>query len=214
MIVAVQASRPSGYSQVLDGMFRTRKTVFFDTLCWDVSLKGDWERDRYDDLDPTYLIWCDRKRVRHYGSVRLMPTTGPTLLQDVFNSTFSDPSLVIGEGIWEGTRMCLDEMALQRDFPNLVPSQAFNFLLLALCEFGLDNAIHTFVSNYAPAFKRVYTRAGAEVREVGRSTVFGKVPICCGAFAVTPTIHARMQHKLGAGLPVYDALDRFSSCAA
>ena len=52
--------------------------MFADQLGWDVSVSGSRERDRYDDLHPAYLLWCDDTGTRLYGSIRLMPTTGRT----------------------------------------------------------------------------------------------------------------------------------------
>jgi N-acyl-L-homoserine lactone synthetase len=39
-------------------------------------MKGQ-ERDRYDDLNPLYVIWQEHDG-RHAGSMRFLPTTGRT----------------------------------------------------------------------------------------------------------------------------------------
>jgi len=90
MYVLVQAHEYHKHRDLLDQSFRLRKKVFADQLGWDVSVSGLRERDRYDDLHPAYLLWCDEEKKRLFGSVRLMPTTGPTLLYDVFRGTFPD----------------------------------------------------------------------------------------------------------------------------
>ena len=88
MYALVQGHQYGRYEHFLDQYFRLRKTVFADQLGWKVKTSGPYERDRYDGLNPAYLIWCDDDRDQLYGAVRLMPTTGPTLLYDVFRSTF------------------------------------------------------------------------------------------------------------------------------
>lgn len=143
----------------MDQAFRLRKRVFHDQLGWAVTIDGDCERDEYDALRPAYLMWSNDRADRLYGTLRLMPTTGPTLLYDVFRDTFAGASL-IAPGIYEGTRMCLDEEILSEDFPNLETGKAFGMLLLALCECGLSHGIETLVSNYEPHLARVYRRAG------------------------------------------------------
>ena len=204
MIVAVQAHNSGQYPAIMRQMFETRKKVFFDTLHWDVSVDGNEERDRYDDMGPVYLIWCNHDRTRHFGSMRLMPTTGPTLLHDVFSSTFPDAAALSAPGIWEGTRMCLDEDALAQNFPHMPPRHAFCLLLVALCEFCLDHGIHTMVSNYEPHLARLYRRAGARLHELGRADGFGRLPVCCGAFEVSDDVLRSMRTALGLFFPLYN----------
>lgn len=203
MIVAIKQSQHSEYEDVLSQMFQTRKKVFCDSLHWDIPHQDDAERDAYDDMAPVYLVWCDRHRSRHYASVRLMPTTGPTLLRDVFSATFDGVQGVLGPGIWEGTRMCVDEAPLQRDFPDLAKGRAFSLLLTALCEFGLAEGIQTLVSNYEPPFGRIYARAGLRLHEVGRAHGFGRWPVCCGVFTVSNSVLMSMRATLGINRAVY-----------
>lgn len=203
MYLLVQAHEYHKHTQLLDQSFRLRKRVFADRLGWNVSISGHCERDRYDDLHPVYLLWCDDEREQLYGSVRLMPTTGPTLLYDVFRDTFPEACDLIAPGMWEGTRMCIDEEAIARDFPDIRPDRAFCLLLVALCEVALDNGIHTMISNYEPHMKRVYQRAGAAFDELGRSDGFGRFPVCCAAFEVSAKVLAEMRAKIKVVEPLY-----------
>lgn len=203
MYLLVQAHEYHKHIALLDQSFRLRKRVFADRLGWDVSVSGHRERDRYDDLNPAYLLWCDEDRQQLYGCVRLMPTTGPTLLYDVFRKTFPDACDLIAPGIWEGTRMCIDEDAVARDFPYMRVDRAFCLLLLALCETALAHGIHTMISNYEPHMRRVYQKAGAELDELGRSDGYGRFPVCCGAFEVSDRVLIAMRSKLQVKEPLY-----------
>jgi len=203
MFVIIQAHEYQKYAFILDQMFRLRKKVFADILGWNVPVIGPFERDSYDSLCPAYLVWCDETRTRLYGGMRLMPTTGPTLLYDVFRATFPQAANLVAPGIWEGTRMCIDEEAIADDFPDVDAGRAFSMLLLALCECALDHGIHTMISNYEPHLKRVYKRAGAEVDELGRADGYGKYPVCCGAFEVSERVLDRMRASLGIDTPLY-----------
>ena len=202
MFIVVQKHEYKMYSALLNQSFRLRKQVFFDRFGWDVVIDGDIERDAYDELGPAYLMWCNDAADTLYGTVRLMPTTGPTLLFDVFRSTFPDAALC-APGIWEGTRMCIDETSVRRDFPDLSPARAFSLLLLALCECCLDHRIHTLVSNYEPHFRRIYQRTGLHVTELGRSDGFGRFPVCCGIFDVTEETRQTMRQILNVRRPLY-----------
>lgn len=203
MYLLIQAHEYHKHDKLLDQSFRLRKRVFADRLGWAVSVSGPRERDRYDDLHPAYLLWCDEDRSQLYGSVRLMPTTGPTLLYDVFRETFPDACDLVAPGIWEGTRMCIDQDAIDRDFPDMRPDRAFCLLLLALCEAALVNGINTMISNYEPHMRRVYQKAGAELEELGCSDGYGRYPVCCGAFEVSPRVLRAMRGKLQIESPLY-----------
>lgn len=202
MFILVQAHLYDRHKTLLDQAFRLRKHVFHDQLGWSVNIDGDWERDEYDALRPAYLMWCNDRADRLYGTLRLMPTTGPTLLYDVFRNTFQGADLM-APGIYEGTRMCVDEKMLARDFAGLDAGKAFCMLLLALCECGLSHGIETLVSNYEPHLARLYRRAGLAVEEVGRADGYGRSPVCCGIFEVSETVRTRMQQALGITAPLY-----------
>jgi len=188
---------------VLAEMFRLRKRVFHDVLGWDVPVKGDQERDFYGSLGPVYLVWCDPELQVLYASLRLMPTTGPTLLSDVFSDTMPNAAAFSAPGIWEATRSCVDVESLARDFPSLSPGKAFGLLLLATVECCLAHGIETVVANYEPRVKRIYERSSAIFDEVGRADGYGKFPVCCGAFEISERAVSRMRERLGFSEPVF-----------
>jgi N-acyl-L-homoserine lactone synthetase len=204
MFILVQAHQYGRYKTLLELAFRLRKRVFHDQLGWSVTIDGEQERDAYDALRPAYLMWCNDRADRLYGTVRLMPTTGPTLLYDVFRDTFSGADLM-APGIFEGTRMCVDEKTITENFPGLDAGTAFCTLLLALCECGLSHGIQTLVSNYEPHLARLYRRAGLLVEEIGRADGYGRSPVCCGLFEVSETVRAGMQEALHITAPLYAA---------
>lgn len=202
MYLLVQAYQYGRYSSLLDQSFRLRKKIFHDTLGWRVDIDGEYERDPYDDLGPAYLMWCNDDATRLYGMLRLLPTTGPTLLHDVFGRTCPDADLM-APGIWEGTRMCIDVEAVRQDFPDLGPSRAFCLLLLALCECAMAHGIDTLVCNFEPQMARIYRRAGLPVDEVGRADGYGRFPVCCGVFDVSTNTYIQMRNTLGVSHALY-----------
>lgn len=202
MYLLIQAHQYDRYPDLLDQSFRLRKRIFADQLGWSVSVVGDYERDIYDDLNPAYFMWCDDDALTLYGCVRLMPTTGPTLLYDVFRSTFPNACDLVAPSIWEGTRMCIDDVAISHDMPDLKPERAFCLLLVALCEVAMTNGIDTLVSNYEPHMRRLYRRAGAELEELGRADGYGRLPVCCGAFEVSARILSKMRAALHVTQPL------------
>ncbi|WP_159593582.1 acyl-homoserine-lactone synthase [Chelativorans xinjiangense] len=210
MFTAIQAPEYSKYNTVLDEMFRLRKKTFYAQLKWNVSVQGDYERDRYDELNPVYLIWCNQDATVLYASTRLMPTTGPTLLYDTFRDTFPDAANLSAPGIWEGTRLCVHNENLARDHPDVSPLRAIGLLSVALAECAYAHGIDTIVTNYEPYLKRIYASAGLAVEEIGRADGYGRYPVCCGVFEVSETVIAQMRAKLGLTGPVFGRHDQTS----
>ncbi|WP_373236393.1 acyl-homoserine-lactone synthase [Cohaesibacter celericrescens] len=214
MFITVQAHEYQKNLVLMDQMFKLRKKVFGDQLKWDVPIIGQHERDIYDEKHPVYLVWCSDNRQTVYGMMRLMPTTGPTLLYDVFRKTFPKQVSLSAPGIWEGTRMCIDEDALAVDYPEMEPARAFSMMFVALCECAIEHGIHTMVSNYEPQMKRVYRRAGVEVNELGRADGYGKRPVCCGMFEVSKEILETMRSKVEIQESLYSKAAPYGSLVA
>ncbi len=55
--------------------------------------------------------------------------------------------------------------------------------------------------------RRVYRKAGAEFDELGRSDGYGRLPVCCGAFEVSPRVLADMRRKIKIVEPLYRRQD-------
>ena len=92
-------------ADILDSMFRLRSAAFSDRLGWDVSSLRGREIDRFDDLDPTYMIARDRIRPqRALGCWRLLPTTGSYMLRDVFPELLDGNPVPRDPRVWEISR--------------------------------------------------------------------------------------------------------------
>jgi acyl homoserine lactone synthase len=107
MHVVTLTSRQFGqHLNLLTDMYRLRRRVFKDRLDWNVPVSGDLELDVYDTLNPTYLVAMHRGTLA--GSVRLLPTTGPTMLSHTFPSLLGDQAAPRGDRILESSRFCVD----------------------------------------------------------------------------------------------------------
>lgn len=205
MFTTIQPHEIKENEVLMTAMFRLRKRVFADQLGWEVPVLGDLETDAYDQMQASYLVWCSEDRQSLYGMVRLMPTTGPTLLHDVFGPTHGFSRELIGADIWEGTRMCIDEAAIARDMPQIDAGEAFRRLLLALCETALTHGINTLVSNFEAPLSRIYRRSGLDYRLRGRADCYSERPVFCASFEVTPAVLRKMRKANGVDLPLYRA---------
>ena len=197
MFIVIEAHAYADHAALIDAMHVLRKRVFADELQWDVPVVDDRERDVYDKLKPAYLIWCDEERRTLYGSARLMPTTAPTLLADVFGRTLPERFDLRDPGLWECTRLCVDAETIERDLPDTTPQQGFRLMMLALCEVGVRYGMTGLLSNYEPHVMRLYRSSGASVDEIGRADGYGRRPVCCGLFDVSVGALKRMRRAMG-----------------
>jgi N-acyl-L-homoserine lactone synthetase len=132
VVCVVTSANRERWRAELDSMFMDRKRVFIDRLKWDLKVEdGIYERDQYDTDRSVYLIFAEPATHAHICSMRLMPTTAPHLLKDVFPD-LCDGEIPVGDDIWEVTRLCTS--------PSLKGDAARNarrHLSIAMVEFGL-----------------------------------------------------------------------------
>lgn len=194
MLVVVEDQNANEYRDLLDEMFRLRARVFNDRLRWDVTVRDGMERDRFDNEGPVYLIYTDEEQKKVKGSLRLLPTTGPTLLADFFSDTLPDAARLTSPSIWECTRFCLDERLLDNGSRDEMVF-ASGVLFAGLGEIGLRSGIESILGNFDATMYRLYRRVGCEVDILGITHRFGR-PVYLGLFPVSWPILNRVKAKL------------------
>lgn len=192
----IQGSRCSGDAAVIDAMFRGRSAIFADRLKWDVVVNDGWETDLYDQFDPLYLIsMSDRSEVR--GSLRLMPTTGRTLLTDTFAGAFDEPVDIRSATVWEGTRFCVHPdrhgVEVTRTGLNLATCELF----AAMCEVSLAAGLTHIIGVYDPRLARIYRRIGWSPEPLGSSDAFHHGRIFVGLWDVSEAALAQIRERSG-----------------
>jgi N-acyl-L-homoserine lactone synthetase len=194
MIVVIEPHNAHQYANLMDEMFRLRARVFRDRLGWDVQVTDGKERDKYDDESPVYLVYTDDAARNVKGSLRLLPTTGPTVLADFFSDTLPDAAHLSAPTIWECTRFCLDDKILgsgQRE-ELLCASGA---LIAGLGEVGIKAGIESILGNFDATMLRVYRRIGCEVEVLGSTLRYGR-PIYLGLFPISESILRNVQARI------------------
>jgi acyl homoserine lactone synthase len=101
MLKLIEGSYASFFPKETDAMFRNRAEIFADQLSWEVVVKNGYERDSFDDANPLYLVSVDPDTERYWGSLRLLPTTGPNMLRDVFPQLLDEGEIIESATIWE-----------------------------------------------------------------------------------------------------------------
>jgi N-acyl-L-homoserine lactone synthetase len=170
---------------LLESMFRQRARIFGEELGWDVTVVNGLERDEYDDLDPVYLVDLDDSG-NLIGSLRLLPTTGPILLEGKLGNSFSDSARNITHpSIWECSRLCADGA--------LVASR----LVIGIGEIGIERGIESVIGVLEQKMIRLYRRLGCELHTIEEHEGYGHGPITLASFPVEQNILEPMKNRLG-----------------
>lgn len=175
MITVVDALNRDRFGPLLDEMFRLRARVFGERLGWEVSVRDGKEIDRFDALDPAYLVGLDEEG--HVVScARLLQTTGPHMLADVFGAILEGEPPLRSSRIWESTRFCVDTTRLKETGGLRGISRATCEILVGLNDYGMMAGIADIVTVIDPVMDRVLKRSAcAPHGYVGAAKPMGKV---------------------------------------
>jgi acyl homoserine lactone synthase len=164
MILTLTAKDNSKGHPAFDAMFRARAEVFHDRLGWAVCVKDGYEIDKYDrEADPVYLVSQDAVG-EFTGSLRLLPTTGETMLRNDFGQMFNDDVDIASPTAWECTRFCLHPSAHP-----IAKKYAATDLLHGLCKLALSSGIEHIIGVYGAEMEVVYRRLGWSPEPISKS---------------------------------------------
>jgi acyl homoserine lactone synthase len=89
--------------QLLSDVASYRHKVFVETLGWDLKTRNGEELDQFDRPDTLYVV-CQDEENRVNGCARLLPTTGPYLLGEVFPELMNGLPVPCASEVWELSR--------------------------------------------------------------------------------------------------------------
>jgi acyl homoserine lactone synthase len=189
MIRYIRGDELDAHVALAESMFRDRAAQFRDRLKWDVTVDArGWERDEYDHAASLYVIW-QRTDGLHGGSMRFLPTTGATMVNDHFLN-LTQGVRIASPFIWECTRFCLAPGAEGR------VSAA---LMLAGLDLGLRFGLSHAVGVFDARMVRVYRALGWSPAVMGTE---GEVSV--GLWAFEPERRAGLLRKAGVSAEVAD----------
>lgn len=171
-------------------MFTDRAEQFSRRLGWDVRVSDSGEeRDDYDAENPLYAIW-ELPDGRHGGSMRFLPTTGRTMVNDHF-AFLNQGHRIESPFIWECTRFCISPSADRRAAPALA---------LAAGELMQSFHLEQFVAVFDTRMERVYRLMGLEPEVLGRQGA-GRAAIGVGLWSMDEAAFAPTLARVGISRP-------------
>lgn len=182
----MQLITSDSYGKCLDDladMHRLRYRIFKQRLDWDVQASGDMEVDEFDALNPCYLLQRSVEGAVT-GCVRLLPTTGPTMLRDTFGILLDGSAAPASPRVWESSRFGLDP-----DHAGPLGGQgiakATYELFAGMIEFGLSRGLTDIVTVTDVLMERILRRASWPLRRLGQPRAFGRSRAVAGYLEVS-----------------------------
>ena len=194
MIRIVEGIERSLHTEIMDEVFRMRAEVFSGRLGWKVSLTDGREIDRFDSEDPLYLLSVHEQTGALQGAVRLLPTTGPNMLRDVF-------SVLVPGGapesplIWESSRFAVNPAIMttgERSQANHIVNRVTIELLCGIVEVCQQAGVEHVVSVFDARMARIFRTANCSFEIIGAPTRIGKSMTYAGLFEMTDHMRRRL----------------------
>ncbi|SFO21399.1 N-acyl-L-homoserine lactone synthetase [Roseovarius lutimaris] len=197
MILVIDALNRDRFQSVIDDMFQLRARVFKDRMGWDVSVEDGRESDLFDNLDPVYLVALNDE-YDVIGCNRMLQTTGPHMLTDVFQDILCGEPSLRSATIWENTRFCIDTERLKHpDSTRSVSSTACE-LMAGIAEYAYDSGITDVISVVDPAMDRILKRCdNAPYGYLGKTVQMGKTKALAALSDITEERIARIRNFAG-----------------
>jgi acyl homoserine lactone synthase len=186
MIKLVHGYQRDTFPDIIDQMHRLRKAVFHDRLKWEVPILGDWEIDEFDDENPLYVMSLNSAG-QLKGCLRLLPTTGPNMLRDVFSKITDNCDIVENPFVWESSRFCVDVSNGNDQRDTSVISKTTVELIAGMGEVGLMASLDHVVTVYDAFLRRIIKQTGCHETLIGTPTRYGKIMTYAGLFAIDKT---------------------------
>ena len=198
MIFLVDAGRRWHFAADLAEMHRQRKAVFVDRAGWKVPVAADQEIDRYDlRQDTLYLLAKDECTGTVLASARLLTTTGPHLMCDLFASDDRE-KMPRGCTVWEVSRFCTAPGIQARDRRHELLWEVICGVLETGLLYGIDEVI--FAANRA--LLPLALNCGWEVRTLTRDRSARDHDATAVAAVVTTAGLRRVRQLHGVAVPI------------
>jgi acyl homoserine lactone synthase len=183
MMQLITADYYGSFISELADMHRMRYRVFRERLGWDVQVRGDMEIDEFDALHPAYLLQkAGDGRIQ--GCVRLVPSTGPTMLRDTFSILLDGATAPASSTIWESSRFALDIETDAAKAAHGLASATYE-LFAGMIEFGLSRQLTEIITVTDARMERILRRAGWPLRRIGMPRKLGTTLAVAGYLEVS-----------------------------
>jgi acyl homoserine lactone synthase len=201
MILLIEPAARTLFRDELAEMHRLRYRVFKERLAWTVTTQGDLEIDSFDASSPVYLLHrrCDHARIE--GCVRLLPSTGPTMLRDVFSALTGGKPVATTLAVWESSRFAVDTSSADHATRGGIAGATYE-LFAGMIEFGLYHNLIAIVTVTDLRMERILRRANWPLRRIAEPGMINGTLALAGYLEISVEALGRLQQMAGIRAPV------------
>lgn len=168
-----------------------RHKIFIERLGWQLPVRDGMERDQFDRPDTLYVVAHDDNG-DICGCARLLPTTKPYLLGEVFPQLMNGLPVPSENNIWELSRFAAADVGKSLTVPQDVANKSRDLLAAAVVVAARQGA--TRLITVSPlGVERLLYRMGVHAHRVGPPILVDGKPI----FACWIEIDAQTTQALG-----------------
>ena len=197
MIRLIPAAQTDLFPRVIDAMFRCRARTFSERLGWEVVVRDGYEQDRFDDENPLYLVSVDPRSGEYWGSLRLLPTTGPNMLRDVFPFLLDDDEVIESATIWESSRICATASDGQPERAKCGTNYVLAELLVGIGDVARLAGLTQIVSVFDARIFRILKASGCKPDIIGTPRRIGGTMSYAGLFNMDEAFQRAVRGGLG-----------------
>jgi acyl-homoserine lactone synthase len=158
MIHVISSMNRHLYEDAIETHFRIRHDIFVGERQWKALARANGrEIDSYDSIDTVYMLAMEGERI--IGGHRLYPTTGPTMIDQVFPALAAVRGVPSDPLIWELSRFFVVKDRRE--------GRTFFELMAAVQEFCLDEGISHVSGVIDIRWLRRLQQAGCVVQPLG-----------------------------------------------
>ncbi|MDR3443924.1 MULTISPECIES: acyl-homoserine-lactone synthase [unclassified Dyella] len=154
-----------------------RYEIFVKGLGWKLpDAKNGIERDQFDRPDTLYVVASDENGAI-CGCARLLPTTKPYLLADVFPELLCGALAPRSSDVWELSRFATKSIKSDEQVTRGEARRRFHGLLARVARVAIENGAQRLITFTALGIERILRGMGLHVHRAGPPSMIDDEPI-------------------------------------
>jgi len=198
VIYVIDGRNRRNYRRQIEQMHRIRHRIYVEGRGWEALRKSDGrEVDEFDTENAVYLLALSADGSVTGGS-RLVPTSKPHLMRNVFPHLATKSGIPRSDSIYEWTRYFLTSEPAGRE----ARRRASGELLCAMFEYGLKAGLTHFTLVCDTFFLPMFHEARWQITELGDATPYDEGVCIALMFEVSENVLASTRAVRGVSGPV------------
>jgi acyl-homoserine lactone synthase len=196
MIRVITGRDAHRHSDLFERLYRLRHLVFVERMGWTELARPDGrEVDQFDFDRAIHFIGMEDDRIASYS--RLLPTSGPHLLRDIYPQLLDGALAPQRSDVYEWTRLFTNPTEASTSL-----SAAGRELFVAIAEYCELEGLSSLIAQSEPMWIPRLLQLGWEARPLALPVIYAGRPVIALEAHLMPGTVARTRKVLGVNYPV------------